>query len=488
MNNSKSKHPHWAIKHKRKGTELRLINGKYYLYEVTSKWDPIKKRPRKITGKLLGRITPEGFIESKKRIAERKTTIKNVSVKEYGATQFLYNQMNDIIEHLKKIFPNNYMQIVAYSFINFLYNSPLKNIFFYFENSYLSNMFKNISLSDKMLTKLLKEIGSNREKIVEFLKLNINSKNRDSILIDATNFFSYSNNLELTKKGYNSKLEFEPQVNALFIYSSELKQPLYYRLVPGDIREVNAFELTLKESGLTDAIIISDKGFYSERNMKALEGSRMGYIIPLRRNNKIIDYSRIELERRSGFEGFFKHGERYIWYYSYESDKGRVYLFYDEELKYKEERDYLDRIEKYPEEYSMESFYKSYIRFGTLAILTKNIKLSAEEVYRKYKSRNEIEVMIKTIKKTLEVDASYMRDKESYEGWMFLNFLKLIYYYRIYNLLLKKKMLSKYSVKDVLMHMKEIRKVRINEEWYVAEVNTKTKKLIKKLDIDIPIT
>ena len=33
-------HPEWALARKRKGTELRLLKGKYYLYQVTSKWNP----------------------------------------------------------------------------------------------------------------------------------------------------------------------------------------------------------------------------------------------------------------------------------------------------------------------------------------------------------------------------------------------------------------------------------------------------------------
>ena len=28
----------WVTKHKRKGTEIRFINGHYYMYEVISKW------------------------------------------------------------------------------------------------------------------------------------------------------------------------------------------------------------------------------------------------------------------------------------------------------------------------------------------------------------------------------------------------------------------------------------------------------------------
>lgn len=41
------KHPEWALKYKTKGTELRLIRGTYYLYEVSSKWNPHKKNELK---------------------------------------------------------------------------------------------------------------------------------------------------------------------------------------------------------------------------------------------------------------------------------------------------------------------------------------------------------------------------------------------------------------------------------------------------------
>ena len=41
----KNKHPEWALKHKKPGTELRLLKGRYYLYEVSSKmkrlWESI---------------------------------------------------------------------------------------------------------------------------------------------------------------------------------------------------------------------------------------------------------------------------------------------------------------------------------------------------------------------------------------------------------------------------------------------------------------
>jgi hypothetical protein len=59
-------HPTWATQHKRPGTELRFIRGRYYLYEVSSKWNPEKKRAQKVTGRIMGSVTEEkGFVPSK---------------------------------------------------------------------------------------------------------------------------------------------------------------------------------------------------------------------------------------------------------------------------------------------------------------------------------------------------------------------------------------------------------------------------------------
>ena len=52
-------HPEWALKHKTKGTELRCIRGKYYLYKVTTKRDPQTKKPKKITLNQIGTICEE---------------------------------------------------------------------------------------------------------------------------------------------------------------------------------------------------------------------------------------------------------------------------------------------------------------------------------------------------------------------------------------------------------------------------------------------
>jgi transposase len=162
-----------------------------------------------------------------------------------------------------------------------------------------------------------------------------------------------------------------------------------------------------------------------------------------------------------------------------------IHLYLDENLKAREEHDYLARIETHPVSYTIEDFYDRQFRFGTFAVITNIADAKAEEIYINYKSRNNIEIMIDAMKNVLKADSSYMRNQRSQEGWMFITFMALQWYYRIYKLLSEKKLLSNYSVKDLLMHLAEIKKVKINDSWHTGEITTKTQRLLERLDIHI---
>lgn len=477
-------HPQWALKHKRKGTELRLIRGTYYLYEVSSRWNPEKKRAQKITGRLLGKITPEGFIQSPKYALSQRP-IQSVIVKEYGASHFLWQLMSDVTVALQEAFPSLWREIFIISCMRLLYQSPMKNIDFHFRHSYLCTLYPDVSVTDKKISSLLRVIGEGRQDISAFLKTHIVGRRNDYMIIDATHLLSYSKDMEIAKPGYNNQQEFTPQVNLLFIYSATLKIPVYYRCVAGNIREVKAFKLTLEDSGIKDAVIIADKGFYSEGNIAQLEGEQLQYIIPLRRSSTLIDYSPVEKSHKQGFQGYFKFNNRYIWYYSYQLNRRMIHLYLDEHLRSREEHDYLTRIETHPETHTISEFHSMNARFGTLAVLTNITHASPEQIYTNYKSRNNIEIMIDAMKNVLKADSSYMRNQTALEGWMFITFIALQLYYRIYKLLSEKQLLSKFSPQDLLMRLTEIKKVKINDSWHTSEITSKTKKLIEKLNIHI---
>ncbi len=78
-----------------------------------------------------------------------------------------------------------------------------------------------------------------------------------------------------------------------------------------------------------------------------------------------------------------------------------------------------------------------------------------------------------------------MQNEQALETWMFINHISLHWYYRIYQLLAKHNLISKYSPMDFIMFLKEIRKVKINGTWHLAEITNKTAKLLQKLNIPI---
>ena len=58
-------YPEWVEKQHKKGTSIKVINGNYYLYKVTSK--RVKEKPYPVSiQQYLGRITKKGLIRPTK--------------------------------------------------------------------------------------------------------------------------------------------------------------------------------------------------------------------------------------------------------------------------------------------------------------------------------------------------------------------------------------------------------------------------------------
>ena len=97
----KIQHPDWVTRFKRPNTELKKIKNRYYLYEVSAKWDKIKKKSIKISGKILGSTTQEhGFKPSKIRLAEKNISSSisgdiRIAVKDYGSIFLIESLAND---------------------------------------------------------------------------------------------------------------------------------------------------------------------------------------------------------------------------------------------------------------------------------------------------------------------------------------------------------------------------------------------------------
>lgn len=487
-NQNKHIFPSWVLQQKRSGTEIKHIHGHYYLYEVKSHWDKDKKRSVKKSIKLLGKLTPDGLQVNKNALSKPLTPIKRVWQVEYGFTHFMQHHLQDSIKHLQSHFPTHWQTIVGMAFCRFVHQAPLKSMEFRFRHSYLSELYPDVDLHKDTLTGFIRLLGEEREAIRAYFNAFWQS-DKGLILFDASSFVSLPEKMEtFPQVGYNAHHSYDPQLSLMFVHSVEMRMPLYYRLLPGNIREVKAFALCLKEFAQTNITVITDKGFYSEKNIKLMQKELITYIVPLKRNNAIITYEKIK--NNEPLDDFFEFENRIIWYYTIKKDQQTIYIFSDDVMKTQEKKDFLLRIQnktecRQDEKYSLEKYYQKLPAFGTITLLT-NGGANAQDAYQSYKSRNEIEILFDAYKNMLHADRTYMQNDIALEAWLFINFIAIQWYYIAYNLLKKHNLNKTFSPQDLMDRLVEIKKIKINNQWHNSEATAETTKLLKKLQIPIP--
>ena len=74
---------------------------------------------------------------------------------------------------------------------------------------------------------------------------------------------------------------------------------------------------------------------------------------------------------------------------------------------------------------------------------------------------------------------------ETLNGWLFFNFVAMMLYYRIYNLLVSHDILKKYSPVDVLEHLSRVQMLSVDGHWLMTKIPKKTSEFIIKLEISV---
>ena len=268
---------------------------------------------------------------------------------------------------------------------------------------------------------------------------------------------------------------------------------MLYNLINGNIPDVKSMRRCIEEIGLQNIILIADKGFHSEQNLDELIKHNLQYIIPLKRTCSAIDYKPFQNNEFEKTMKYFTYQNMIIWYHEYDFFGKKYVTFLNEQLRTQERTDFLiRRDEKIQKNENCEGedpdkkFLDKKHTFGTLT-LTYNIKeeKTPKEIFEIYKQRNEIESMFDSYKNFLEADKTYMQDRYVLDGWLFVNFLAMISYHKLFDRLRQAKLLRKISPKDVIAVARGIYQNRVqwNKTWVLSEISQKNKKMFKILNI-----
>jgi hypothetical protein len=484
--------PSWVQKFKEPKTEIRYINGTYYKYAVEYRYNAEKKRTDKITLELLGKITEQnGFIPSaKKAIKDTLNSPIVVDIKTYGVYHLFSSLLADDCASLLTLFPDHISKtLLVAALMRFAYQHPIKRMPYQYAHDYSSLCWEVKGMDDKAISSALKHVGQNRQIVLDWMKgrLGLKEKLQDRfVMIDSTHIPTLSEHLSVNAAGYNPQHSYDPQIRLMYIFSAQMQQPVYYRLINGNITDVTSMKACVDELDAKDVVFIADKGFYSKNNVASLKNASLHFIIPLYRNNSLINYAHLQQANyKKEIKNYFTYQKRVIWYYEYEKDGQALTTYLDERLKVEEEADFLTRTKTHPDEYKEEDFFEKIDHLGTLTLINYlPEKVSAQILYETYKQRNEIEIMFDAYKHFLAADRTYMQNRYVMEGWLMANFIAMIVYYRLYKRLKAAKKLSQYSPKDIVEISKSIYQTKVRGTWIRSEMTKKAKDLFKLLDID----
>ena len=468
----------WLETQRSKGVkclEVKQRKEKYYIYHSTTHWDREQKKAVK-TSKYLGKLDRElGFIESRKeeKTQSKETPLPEVrTVTEYGNSALLHEAMKDLRPLLIEAFPENWEEVYALSMLRVNGIVPLKRAESSWQKIYNVDSI-DPDLSSKNLSKMLHTVGVNREgQGVIFKSLLDQSK---QLVYDLSCMFSRSVSISQAEKGYNKDKIHVPQINIALLCSADTGLPTMIRSLPGSVKDISTLCNSILEIDLRGKVLILDRGFFSEDVFTFLDGLKISYLIPARRNSHYYD-TRIHLN------GHFRYHGRLIRCGSRKCGDKYLYLFEDQVLLLEERNTLYNKLDD--GKINRAELHEAMKKAGHILILS-NREMSEQDAYELFKRRESVEKMFDTYKSTLSADRLYLQDDESVFGHVFIAFLSLYAYCKLELLLKKAKLNKKMTPTDLLFEFSKVYHINFGELGRVMEVPKKIKDIEAKLGLNI---
>lgn len=485
--------PEWALKLKGKGQAIQHSGNCFYLYDVKYCYDKETKRSKTKSKTYVGRLDEKkGIIRGEEKISRSELKKSIGCPLEYEATNLLEMLGRDIREGLVREFgEDDGNTIMAMGKIGLIEKSPEKRIRISYESSYESVRYPGLSLSSSSISRLTERIGRKRDAQLRFMKSFVSGASH--LIFDGTRLVCYAKDVDLARIGYNHSEIWDPQVNLMYCFSLRpTKMPVYFMPFAGNKPDVSNIMTCIRELGLKDVFLICDKGFRDKDNLAEMKENGITFLTPLKRNSTEIDFSFMEGKEGSlsafGPDVFVYRG-RPIYYHvcqeygrvnteikkkgrhpkgyvpEYETvQKDLTVLFLDLDLKNDESSTYSIHMANNDEGYDENGMKENEKYFGTIA-LSVNREMTPQELFTTYKERELIEDGNKAYKDVLDNFASNKQGTDTYKGWLFINHIALMLYYRVLGKIKEKGLSSKYSVEDVIDVAKRITMQNIAGEW-----------------------
>lgn len=285
-------------------------NGDIYVIERQTRYDPVKKYNVVLSSRIVGKI-PKGektVVPTRpKRPKGEKVSNSSGSVSAVSASRKKAGMM-DIIDHIGR---SSGIDEAVYSSTDLGTAQKILSLARYLLATngqslpgitawqYTHPLPYEEGLSEDIYHDLFERVGRDESLMQSFFASRLASMDDTALLAyDSTTVSTYSSQISEARYGFNKTHDGLETVKLLSLYSVESRQPVVFTKQPGNQPDVTTIENALKQLqvlGIRKAEIVTDNGYYSEKNLSELLHAHFDFITLIKVS---IKWVRKELDSR----------------------------------------------------------------------------------------------------------------------------------------------------------------------------------------------
>ena len=127
------------------------------------------------------------------------------------------------------------------------------------------------AITEDVYGKLFKDVGRNEDGVQRYFSARAERLGESPVLaFDSTTISTYSENQSEARRGFNKDGDGLNTIKLLTLYSVKAREPMAFTKQPGNIPDVISIENTLTQLkclNLEKPLIVTDNGYYSQKNM-----------------------------------------------------------------------------------------------------------------------------------------------------------------------------------------------------------------------------
>jgi transposase len=353
-------------------------------------------------------------------------------------------------------------------------------------------------------------------------------REKEYIALDITSVSSYSRQIRDCEWGHNRDNEKLPQINLCMLFGEKSRLPVYQTNYSGSLGDVCTLETTMSEFnallGVTEAVIVMDKGFFSAGNVNMLFEKGIRFLVSMPFTSKFVR-QQVESERKDidqianviRTSGAPIRGIHKIRAWGEDGKKLHVHVYFDPEKALKERNDIFNSVtrlkeiamenpesDKYKDEIrrwlivrksERSGGYSINIREDVVAksletagwfVLVSNYVEDAQEAFDIYRMKDVVEKGFWKYKNSLGLDRLRVHGDERVQNKTFIAFIALILASYVHKVMKDKELYKSMTFDRLFIILAKLKCAVISGHRVLRPLTKQQKDLFNAFDIPPP--